>query len=507
MTSLRRPRRVFSRFRPGGPRPWTTRLAVVLLSSAMVAVGIILVLRPFAMARDAGVAVKQQLTANAKGHIAALYAHFSAKLAPPMDPATAPPEVLAQWLVQEPHVSAVLQRPQGRLWMRKTSGLVPSAPEAAYLDLARIAERSVRETEIGAWDATGGVGCSVSPGWITFWEWRAGSPALEALLRGAGLGPDSDFIPAFQTGAEGALPIPLVGNAATTALQQAKLRVTYGASFFPETWTFWVAAKEATDRRPHKAYTQALLWGWAHSLAIAGAVALGFAFLRRHKRREALDADRLANITHSLKTPLAVLKLRCDTLRLGRASETEARHELSQMGVEVDRLATIIDQALRRFRGQETESVCEAVSPDWFRRFTDELEPAFQAEGRSLDVELAAGAPWASLPSLRSALLTLLENALNHGAGKVRLETKVVGHQFTVRISDEGPGLPPAFLRRLGRPFQRIRKPGQEGFERAGIGLGLHLLIQSAHQEGWGLEMLSGPGMVVTLRMDAAENP
>ncbi len=505
MASLCRQRRVFSRFRPAGPRPWTSKLALVLLGAATLAVGIILVLRPFAMARDAGIAVKQRLSMSAKSHYMALAEHFSSKLSPPVDPDTAPPEVMARWLEQEPHVIAILQRPLGRLWIRKGTAFVSSDREATYLDLARIAERSVRENEIGAWDATGGLGCSVSPGWITFWEWRTGSPVLEALLKRSRLGPESDFIAAFQTGAEGALPIPWVGSTAPAALQQAKTKIIYGVNFFPDTWTLWIAAKDATDRTALRAYTRALLWGWLQSAAIVGAVGVGFWFLRRHKRRETLDADRLANITHSLKTPLAVLKLRCDTLRLGRASEAEARHELSQMGVEVDRLATIIDQALRRFRGQEPECVREAVPPEWFRRFTGELEPAFQAEGRALQVDLATGAPWASLSSLRSALLTLLENALNHGAGKVCLETKVAGHQFTIRISDEGPGLDPAALRRLGRPFQRIRKPGQEGFEREGIGLGLHLLVQSALEEGWGLEMTAGPGMVVTLRMPAVE--
>ena len=505
MASLRRHRRVFSRFRPAGLRSWTSKLAVVLLGAAMVAVGIILVLRPFAMARDAGMAVKQRLNMSAKEHYAALAEHFSSKLAPPMDPTAAPPEVISRWLEQEPHVIAVMQRPLGRLWIKKGNGLSPSAREATYYDLACIAERSVRENEIGAWGSTGGLGCSVSPGWITFWEWRAGSPALETLLKHSRLGPDSDFLAAFQTGAEECLPTPWVGSMDPAALNEAKIRMIYGVNFFPDTWTLWIAAKDATGRKAIQAYSQALLWGWAQSSAIVGAVGAGFWFLRRHKRRDALDADRLANITHSLKTPLAVLKLRCDTLRLGRAPEAEARHELSQMGVEVDRLATIIDQALRRFRGQEAECAREAVPPDWFRRFTNELEPAFQAEERCLEVDLADVSAWASLPSLRSALLTLLENALNHGAGKVYLETKVHGSHFLIRVADEGPGLDAAELRRLGRPFQRIRKPGQEGFERDGIGLGLHLLIQSALEEGWGLEMTSGPGMVVTLRMHAVE--
>lgn len=505
MAFHRRHRRVFARFRTMGSRPWASRVGMVLLGGSVIALGIILVLRPFALAHTAGIVGKQRVYQRATQYHSALAEHFSSRLAPPLDPASAPAEALSRWLEQEPHVVAIMQRPHGRLWVKQGHALIASEEKVAYSELARIAERSLRENEISAWDAKGGLGCSVSPGWITFWEWRAGSPALSALLKQCGLGPDSDFIAAFQTGDAGALPLPWAEGPSPDALKRAKIKTIDGASFFPAAWALWIVTKERPGHEPSRAYNRALLWGWVQSISIAGAVGIGFWFLRRHKRRDALDADRLANMTHSLKTPLAVLKLRCDTLRLGRASEEDARHELSQMGMEVDRLSTLIDQALRRFRGQTADRAREAVHPAWFHRYTDELQPAFQAEQRSLRVDLAEASAWANLSSLRSALLTLLENALYHGAGNVSLVTKVHGHHLLIQVADEGQGLDAVALRRLGRPFQRIRKPDQEGFERDGLGLGLHLLIQSALEEGWGLEMASGPGMVVTLRLPTTE--
>lgn len=505
MAFHRRHRRVFARFRSAGSRPWASKVGMLLLAGSVVALGIILVLRPFALAYTAGITAKQRTYQRANHYHAALGEHFSSRLAPPFDPTSASAEGVSRWLNQEPHVVAIMQRPHGHLWVKQGHALVASNQKTPYSELVRIAERSLRENEISAWDAKGGLGCSVSAGWITFWEWRAGSPALLALLKQAGLGPDSDFIAAFQTGDAGALPRPWVEGPPPEALKEAKIKSIDGASFFPDAWALWIVAKERPGLEPARAYHRALLLGWIQSLSIAGAVGIGFWFRRRHKRRDALDADRLANMTHSLKTPLAVLKLRCDTLRLGRASEEEARHELSQMGMEVDRLSTLIDQALRRFRGQMAEHDREAVHPEWFLRFTEELQPAFQAEQRHLRVDLADITAWANLSSLRSALLTLLENALNHGAGDVSLTTKVQGHHLLIHVTDEGQGMDRAALRRLGRPFQRMRRPHQEGFEREGLGLGLHLLIQSALEEGWGLEMVSGPGMVVTLRLPVLE--
>jgi len=48
-------------------------------------------------------------------------------------------------------------------------------------------------------------------------------------------------------------------------------------------------------------------------------------------------------------------------------------------------------------------------------------------------------------------LLTLLENALNHGAGGVSLVTKTQGHHLLIQVANNGQGLESTTLRRLGR--------------------------------------------------------
>jgi signal transduction histidine kinase len=477
------------------------------MGGAALAIAVILVLRPMSMAQDAGKQATQQLTLNARALVYGLNDHFSSGLVPPGDPATASGDEIARWLAREPLLVAVMRRSQGQAWIREGSRLVPGAegPRLATLRaLGREAERAGRETGTEPFDSEGGLGCSVSQDWICFWEWRPGTEAMKAFLRQTQLGPDSDYRATFQLRPVKTVPrlLETGGPMEMNALDQAKTKVSAVPSFLPNQWVLWIIAKPEADLRALSAYYRGLTWGWIQSISIAGAVGAGLWFHRTQKRRDALDADRLATMTHSLKTPLAVLKLRCDTLRLGRASEADARHELSQMGLEVDRLTGIIERTLRCFRVQEPQ---ETVPPGWFQHISDELQPAFLAESRMLHVRLTEASARAAHPELRIALLTLLENALMHGRSDVQLETRRIGHQFQIRVSDEGPGLDADVMQRLGRPFQRVRESGQEGFEQEGNGLGLHLLVQSAQQEGWGLEMESeaGRGVQVTLRIQA----
>lgn len=237
------------------------------------------------------------------------------------------------------------------------------------------------------------------------------------------------------------------------------------------------------------------LWS-ARGVAVLVALSMlgGFWIRHRVRQRAILDADRMASLTHSLKTPLAILKFRCDSLRLGRLGPDESEAELMKLGNEVDDLTRLIENGMRAIRGVDLVSPEGEVSSAWIADVVDDLQPVFEAEGRSVDLRLAPDSGRASLTSLRSALQTLIENALFHGQGTVSVESWRVRKRFMIRVSDEGEGLNTAQLDALGKPFMRIRSEGGEGFKREGQGLGLSLLFQVAEREGWGLAFASSPG-------------
>ena len=102
---------------------------------------------------------------------------------------------------------------------------------------------------------------------------------------------------------------------------------------------------------------------------------------------------------------------------------------------------------------------------------------------------------------LEQALGNLVDNALRHGAGEVRLEAERADGSVELRIADDGPGFPAGFLPRAFERFARA----EDGRARDGAGLGLALVdaIARAHGGRAAAANTPGGGAVVTLVLPA----
>jgi len=343
-------------------------------------------------------------------------------------------------------------------------------------------------------------------------RWRPGSPEVEKALHLA-LGPKSTMraglirselvdrpnLPKEAWGEEPRLQAD-PGRLANRLISLPTKSTAFGEGWDPVGIPFDAEAK--TLRRS----IQAQLWAARVAAMMVGLAMLGGLWLRyRARQRAILAADRMASLTHSLKTPLAILKFRCDSLRLGRLGREEADAELMKLGGEVDDLTRLIENALSAIHGVSATSPEGEVSPSWIAGVVDDLQPVFEAEGRAVDLKLSADSGRAALTSLRPALQTLIENAIFHGGGTVEVESWKSRKRFIIRVSDGGKGLDGSQLESLGKPFMRVRSTGGEGFKRDGQGLGLSFLFQVAEREGWGLSFSTeaGHGFSATLEMRA----
>jgi hypothetical protein len=415
-----------------------------------------------------------------------------------------------RFLANQPLAMALLDRFEGRrLWFREGDRLVPTGDQAltqqylgwfAHAEMAQKFEWNPPKAQDPDFGKVATV-ILLSDRWLVVKRWRPGSPEVERAL-GIALAPnpalrmglfresdpDRNDLKKEVWGAEPNLQVD------PERLLTLRLGTATKTNAFGDGWMLGGVGFEA-QQAVFKKDLKHQRWTVSGVSALLGLTILMGMWLRHRSRRKALlDADRLASMTHSLKTPLAILKFRCDSLRLGRLSPDRADEELLKLGEEVDHLTTIIETSLRVIRGGGPTGPRSEATPSWFREVADDLRPGFELEDRVLDLQLAEEAGHAPLPSLRAAIDTLVENALGHGRGRVTLKTWRVRRRLYIQVSDEGEGLEAHQLKALGKPFQRMRVQGKEGFQRDGQGLGLSLLIQVAEQEGWGLTFFSAPG-------------
>ncbi|OGF11188.1 MAG: hypothetical protein A2W00_10040 [Candidatus Eisenbacteria bacterium RBG_16_71_46] len=215
---------------------------------------------------------------------------------------------------------------------------------------------------------------------------------------------------------------------------------------------------------------------------------------RRLSRAENLAAmGRLtATLAHEIKNPLAII--RGSAQRLGRL-EPEARRMADFVTEEADRLSNTVARYLQFARGGEEfapGSVTERGDAIATLEATLQLlEGEFKA--RRVTLERLPGAPDAAPvtldnESLKQVYLNLMLNALEALPEGGRITVGAAEHRgrFEVSVADNGPGIAPEVLQRLGAPFHTTKAKGS--------GLGLFLTYRLVRSAGGVLDIRGRPG-------------
>lgn len=210
-----------------------------------------------------------------------------------------------------------------------------------------------------------------------------------------------------------------------------------------------------------------------------------------------------ADAAHELRTPLAVLNLRLQRAKIAGATDWAAiDHELAQMNRLV---AQLLDLARKEHEGHSAAAsdLPLANLSRIAREAAAAALPLAEAAGRALEVELPDSLPVRGrADDLRDMVRNLLDNALIHGRGTIRLLGRIMVDPGELRVvidvTDEGSGIP-AELR--GVVFDRFRKGRQDA---PGSGLGLAIVREVVQTHGGSIELLSGFGCRAQVRLPAA---
>ena len=186
----------------------------------------------------------------------------------------------------------------------------------------------------------------------------------------------------------------------------------------------------------------------------------------------------LGAIGHDLKTPLAALRVRIESV--------ENDTERERMAATIEDITSSLDDILSLARvGRPSDPMerteLSALLASVVEEYEDMGEPVELGETQRTAMRLRA--TW-----LRRALRNLISNALRYGEN-ARVSLVRENGDAVIRIEDDGPGIPEGEIAAMMEPF--ARGESSRNRETGGAGLGLTLARAIAEQHGGSLTLLN----------------
>lgn len=219
-----------------------------------------------------------------------------------------------------------------------------------------------------------------------------------------------------------------------------------------------------------------------------------------------------SDIAHDLRTPLTRLRQR---LELARRRETSAEGLHATLDAATDDVQAILDTFAALLRIAQIEAggrragFSTVALTELLEDLVDIYQPVAEEAGQVLTARAEPGLALRGDKELLTQLFAnLFENAITHaGQGAAITVTAMAdGARLVVRVSDTGPGIPPAFREEVFRRFYRLESsrttPGN------GLGLSLVQAVAGIHGGEVVLQNTSAdmlrPGLEVVLRLPKA---
>jgi len=216
------------------------------------------------------------------------------------------------------------------------------------------------------------------------------------------------------------------------------------------------------------------------------------------KRVDRLKTELVGNLSHELKTPVAILKGYMETIREHLSEPDLCAEMIRKSLVNVERQNSIINDMLKLNRIEtggdftwEAVSVRETITGciDLLSQKAQDKAVTVVISGEYLDLTVSANRFLAE-----EVFFNIIDNAIsyNNPGGSVYIDCSVENGMVKINIIDTGVGIPQESLGHIFERFYRVDKGRSR--ETGGTGLGLSIVKHAAEILGWDVSVQSGTG-------------
>ncbi len=191
-------------------------------------------------------------------------------------------------------------------------------------------------------------------------------------------------------------------------------------------------------------------------------------------------------VSHELRTPLARFKFSLEIL--ARSADAEKRQQyLDNMKGDVTELEQLIDEMLSYARLSEQNLLMNLVELD-LRHWLQQELTTYASESVNVTCSFAISPSAGDYRStfnpelMARALHNIVRNGLRYARAAINVHAQLNGDTITIRICDDGPGIPPAMHAKIFEPFSRLETSRDKASGGYGLGLAIAARILQRHQ-------------------------
>jgi signal transduction histidine kinase len=235
-------------------------------------------------------------------------------------------------------------------------------------------------------------------------------------------------------------------------------------------------------------------------LLLAGALVFMFVTAQRERELATRQAGFLANVTHELKTPLAVMQAAGENLSDGRVRDPDRLQRYGKhIYTESVRLRSMIDKLLDVAKADAGQTILERT-PVHLRtiveHYLQEHKSYIQEKGFQIQAEFRADDDMITVDqdSIETVLSNLVENAIKYSPDSDYIGIYVDAEEDQIRliVEDHGVGIPPKAQKHIFDKFYRVEDTLTAHTK--GHGLGLSIVKHLVDINQGTIEVESEPG-------------
>jgi len=200
-----------------------------------------------------------------------------------------------------------------------------------------------------------------------------------------------------------------------------------------------------------------------------------------------------AGIAHEIRNPLTSIKGFLQIMQPDISNHSQYFHIIFS---ELNRIEMILSELLMLAKPQETKF----TKTDLVTLLND-VAILLETQGNMNNVSILQEHTFPELQincdenQLKQVFINLFKNAIDAmpKGGKVKVLTEKINHSVKIIVKDEGEGIPPEFLERIGEPFLTTKEKGN------GLGLMITYKIIENHSGNMYVESEVGKGSIFTI--------